>query len=113
MGVKGTKAMYELAKAKAIDNGIREIYTLNSDESLICGYALMQDEIKQIFFVEGFTREKTIENYLKIWTSCGLTIPARNGSYFFVVDDDELINLRKKQLRSEGITNRIYAEVSA
>lgn len=120
MGLKGTKAMFTLAKAKAISLDVRTISTEYGGR-LYAGYGLTQNELSNVFFLESFTRESTIRKYEQIWQRCGWIVPAANGFLFFILDenDDEaaIRNLEDagKDLAEQGNPDCIFvtSEVSA
>lgn len=85
MGLKGTKQMFALAKAKATEQEVRKIRT-ESGEGFLVGFALVPNEYKQLFYENGFTRESTIKHYVDLWRKCGWIVTAVNGVIFFRLD---------------------------
>ena len=82
MGVKGTKTMFEIAKAIAIECTPKEVY--NSDKTgLYFGYALFPSEYRQVFYENGFVHNKAIARYIDIWIKCDWVIQTRGGVIFF------------------------------
>lgn len=120
MGLKGTKAMFALAKAEAIRKDVRTIGTEYGGK-LYAGYGLTQNEISNLFLLESFTREATIRKYEQIWQQCGWTVRAANGFLFFILDEIEdkaaIRNLKdaSKDLAEQGNPDCIFvtSEVSA
>lgn len=122
MGLRGTKAMFRLAKALAISKDVRMVGTGSSDSSrMYAGYGLSQNEITNLFFSEGFTHESTVRKFEGLWQKCGWAVPAANGFMFFVLDPEEdhlaLLNMSdtKKDLSRQGNPDCIIigSEVSA
>lgn len=112
MGLKGTKQMYELAKAKATEQDIRKILKESGDGYLV-GFALVPNEYKQLFYQHGFTRESTIKHYVDLWRKCGWILAGMNGSIFFrlTFDDDlELSRLdeAKTKLSEQGLDDCFF-----
>lgn len=103
MGLKGTKQMYTIAKAKAAEDAIKRIRS-ESGEGFLIGFALFPSEYKQVFYENGFTRESTIKHYVDLWRKCGWIVTAANGVIFFRLtfdDADEGLLTRLDEAKSK------------
>ena len=120
MGLKGTKQMYTIAKAKATEQQEVKRVRTESGEGFLVGFALMPSEYKQLFYEQGFTRESTIKHYVDLWRKCGWIVNAANGVIFFRLtfeDDDELLLSRLDDARTkileDGLEDCTFVGVAA
>lgn len=119
MGLKGTKQMYDLAKARATEQDIKKIRT-ESGEGYLIGYALFASDCKQLFYQHGFTRDSTIKHYVDLWKKCGWIVSGINGTIFFRLsfdDADETLLTRldaeKTKISEQGLDDCIFVGASA
>lgn len=105
--------MYEIAKALAIERGIRSY----ESRPHIVGYYLTTDEIKTLFKEHGFTLNRarpgrtnpvrnTMERYIDIWKELSW-VHVQPGAYFFQMDvsnfyDNEAIGLALNHIAASG-----------
>lgn len=119
MGLKGTKQMYSVAKAKATEQEVRRVRT-ESGEGFLVGFALGPSEYKQVFYENGFTRESTIKHYVDLWKKCGWIVTAVNGVIFFRLtfdDSDEILLSRldeaKAKITEQGLEDCTFVGAAA
>lgn len=89
--MKNFKAMYALAKAKAIDKGPRRFRKL-------AGFALTEEELKKIYTLEGFVPKRSVwSSHAEIWEELGWArwyAVGENGSrvLYFVLEKEDPSN---------------------
>lgn len=97
--MKPLTTMYQLAKAKAFENGA-QIFTDPKTGQTVCGFILPKRELNVIYLGNGF-REKTVSKHSKVWESLGWIYERSN--FIIVVpspDDSEQIK-ELEDIRSE------------
>lgn len=95
ISMKNQKAMYAIAKARALSLGPRKF-------KRIAGYALTDKELNETYLLEGFAANKKAMNaHVEIWNSLGMVSPVKIGDdgaetvYFFSIDDSDSIQVMK------------------
>lgn len=85
--MRNQKAMYAIAKAKAVSAGPRRF-------KRFAGYALTDKELNAVYLTEGFSANKRAMNaHVDIWKTLGFVVPAKISEgdvemvYFFTIDD--------------------------
>lgn len=80
--------MYNIARAKAIAIGPREI-------SGYVGYFLVRSELLQLFRLDGFN-DKTVKSYAQRWMQCDLVSEPVTNVYCFYPETKSQIESLKK-----------------
>lgn len=85
--MRNQKAMYAIAKAKAVSLGPRRF-------KRFAGYALTDKELNETYLMEGFSaNKKALSAHVDVWKTLGIVIPAKISEgdvetvYFFTIDD--------------------------
>lgn len=85
--MKSAKTMLALAKANAIDKGIR--IKVDDHGKKMIGFAFSLGEITTLYQMDGFTT-KTMRRHIDTWAQLGLVVPA--GNIWFVKLSSEDVN---------------------
>lgn len=87
MGTKTSKTMYELAKAKAFEQGILNYRDGDLGVTYV-GYLLPRKSVVKLFKLEGFNKDKTIERYIRDWADLGLVKLVGPHVFFYPSSND-------------------------
>ncbi len=115
--MKPLTTMYQLAKAKAFENGV-QIFSDPRTGNTVCGYILPKRELNTIYLSNGF-REKTVSKHAKIWESLGWIYERPNFIILVPTADDseqirELEDVRTERRQANHFDDvYIGLEVSA
>lgn len=114
MGTKTTKSMYELAKAQAFRNDILFYEDANTSTTYV-GYLLPRKSLNNLFRMEGFAKQTTIDKYIGIWEQLGLVriLGIGNHIFFYPQESDSLeykalVSSRDKAKKDPDHMNDVY-----
>lgn len=115
--MKGINGMLAVAKAAAIERGVRAVPT--PDDKVVYGFLLKSDELQSLFKREGFRKLTTVNDYIETWLEIGHVVRVEwrqhSAVYFFILQSTDSLPLRDlmecKQDHDESHEAEVYVYV--